>query len=325
MAIFDRIKYEPSSDTELVWKFPTDQITTGSQLIVQPTQKAIFRKDGNNVDFFDSGSYTLSTDNLPVLQAILNLPFGGKTPFAAEVWYVNLSPKRDLKWGTSSPIPLIDPKFGVPLNIRAFGQWGIQIEDSMIFLAEMVGARKMAKTDQIYEYFKGELRQDISETISKGFVSGLYSVFDINANLSKIAERVQESFRVKLERYGISLTNLTIDRIGIPPEELEKMQGIMLKKMEAEQLGSVNVTDSYKAIKTFNALEAAASNPGGGALPVIAQMGMANGLMSGVSSQISNTSPGVEERLFKLKKLYDSQLISQDEFDKKRSEILGDL
>jgi membrane protease subunit (stomatin/prohibitin family) len=325
MAIFDRIKYEPSSDIELVWKFPTDQITTGSQLIVQPTQKAIFRKDGNNVDFFDSGSYTLSTDNLPVLQSILNLPFGGKTPFAAEVWYVNLSPKKDLKWGTSSPIPLVDPKFGVPLNIRAFGQWGVQIDDPMIFLAEMVGARRMAKTDQIYEYFKGELRQDISEAISNGFVSGLYSVFDINANLSKIAEKVQESFRVRLEKYGISLTNLTIDRVGISPEELEKMQNIMLKKMEAEQLGSVNVTDSYRTIKTFNALEAAASNPGGGAVPVIAQMGMANGLISSISSQANPASQEIEERLLKLKRLLDAQLINQDEFDKKKSEILGAL
>jgi membrane protease subunit (stomatin/prohibitin family) len=325
MSIFERIKYEPTKDNELVWKFPTDQITTGSQLIVQPTQIVIFRKDGNNVDYFESGSYTLSTNNLPILQSMLNIPFGGKTPFTAEVWFVNLAPKMDLKWGTSSPIPLIDQKYGVPVNIRAFGQWGIQVDTPLIFISEMVGARNMAKTEQIHEYFMGQLRQDISEAISSGMVNGLYSVFNINAYLSEIVQKVQVSFRNNLARFGINLTNFSIDRIGIPQEEIEKMQNIMLKKMEVDQLSTSNPSESYRTIKVLDAYGAAASNQGGAVLPVIAQMNMANGIVNSIATQNNSGNQEIEGRLLQLKRLFEAKLISQEDFDKKRSEILGDL
>ena len=289
MAIFDRIKYDPNDDTELVWKYPSEEITLGSQLIVQSTQEAIFRKNGQNVDFFQAGSHTLSTNNLPVLNSLIKLPFGGKTPFAAEIWFINKTPKRDLKWGTTAPIPLVDPKFGVPVNVRAFGQWGIEISDSITFMDQMVGARRFAETAQIYEYFRGELIQDVSEIISNAISTGTLSVFNINAALTNISSLVSESFGARLKKYGIRLTNLSFDRINIPQEELEKMQGIMLKRMEAEQLGSIQVTDNFKTIKTLDILSEAAKNQGGGVLPIITQIGLGGALATGAAAQMAPT------------------------------------
>jgi membrane protease subunit (stomatin/prohibitin family) len=328
MAIFDRIKYDPNDDTELVWKFPSEEITLGSQLIVQSTQEAIFRKDGRNVDFFEAGSHTLSTNNLPVLNTLVKLPFGGKTPFAAEVWFINKTPKRDLKWGTTSPIPLIDPKYKVPVNVRAFGQWGIEISDSISFMEQMVGARRFAETAQIYEYFRGELIQDVSEIISNAISTGSLSVFNINAALSNISSLVSQSFGARLQKYGITLTNLSFDRINIPQEELEKMQGIMLKAMEAEQLGSIQVTDNFKAIKTLDILNEAAKNEGGGILPIIAQVGLGGALATGAASQMAPSKPeelGIEDKLKKLKSMFDAGLINANEYDLKKSKLLEDF
>jgi membrane protease subunit (stomatin/prohibitin family) len=254
LALFDRLKYDPVNDSELVWKYPSDQITLGSQLLVNTSQEAIFRKNGKNVDIFEPGNHTLSTSNLPVLSTIINLPFGGQTPFSAEVWFVNKTPKRDLKWGTSSPIPLIDPKYNMPVNIRAFGQWGIEITDAILFVDQMVGAKSLAESDQIYEYFRGELIQDVSEIISQDIASGVASIFNINAALSSISKRVSEIFNARLRKYGINLTNFSLDRINLPQEEMQKIQEIMLKRMEVEQLGSVNVTNEYATVKTFDIL-----------------------------------------------------------------------
>ena len=328
MAIFDRIKYDPNDDTELVWKYPSEEITLGSQLIVQSTQEAIFRKNGQNVDFFQAGSHTLSTNNLPVLNSLIKLPFGGKTPFAAEIWFINKTPKRDLKWGTTAPIPLVDPKFGVPVNVRAFGQWGIEISDSITFMDQMVGARRFAETAQIYEYFRGELIQDVSEIISNAISTGTLSVFNINAALTNISSLVSESFGARLKKYGIRLTNLSFDRINIPQEELEKMQGIMLKRMEAEQLGSIQVTDNFKTIKTLDILSEAAKNQGGGVLPIITQIGLGGALATGAAAQMAPTKSenlGIEEKLKKLKSLFDAGLINANEYDLKKSKLLEDF
>lgn len=88
MALIDRIKFE-GSPSEIVWKYPSDEISTAGQLVVDESQEAIFFKEGKALDTFGPGTHTLKTGNIPILEALVNLPFGGKTPFTAEVYYVN--------------------------------------------------------------------------------------------------------------------------------------------------------------------------------------------------------------------------------------------
>jgi membrane protease subunit (stomatin/prohibitin family) len=98
-------------DDILAWKFPSDDLKLGSQFVVNQSQDAVFLKGGRVFDLSGPGRHTLSTANLPLLSAVVNLPFGNETPFAAEIWFVNKTVKRDLKWGTSARIPLIDPVY----------------------------------------------------------------------------------------------------------------------------------------------------------------------------------------------------------------------
>ena len=124
MALVNVLKYEAPDDSIFVWKHPSNQIKIGSQLIVGEGQQAIFVKGGQALDCFDPGTHTLVTGNIPLIDKLINLPFGGDTPFSAEVWFVNTTVKRDLKWGTPSPIPLMDATLGFPVSARAFGKWG---------------------------------------------------------------------------------------------------------------------------------------------------------------------------------------------------------
>ena len=118
MAIIDRIKYDGNSNGSqwLSYKCPSEQFVLGSQLIVNQGQEALFFKGGEALDLFGPGTHTLSTGNLPILNKLVNLPFGGKTPFSAEIYYINKTANLDMKWGTSTPIPLEDPKYGLILN-----------------------------------------------------------------------------------------------------------------------------------------------------------------------------------------------------------------
>src|SRR5262249_38106687 len=112
MALMHRIKRDETADDQVVWKFPSEEIRIGSQLIVNQSQEAIFVKGGQALDVFGPGTHTLSTANIPLLSKLINLPFGGETPFTAEIWFVNRTAKRDLTWGTPAPIQLFDRNLG---------------------------------------------------------------------------------------------------------------------------------------------------------------------------------------------------------------------
>ena len=71
------IKYEGDNET-LVWKHPIEDFNFGSQLIVHESQEAIFFRDGQALDLFGAGRYTLQTQQLPLLEKIYkHVPFRG--------------------------------------------------------------------------------------------------------------------------------------------------------------------------------------------------------------------------------------------------------
>ena len=77
--IIDRIKYDGPADV-LAWKYPKEDISNWSQLIVNESQEAILYRNGQALDLFKAGRYTLDTPNIPLLEKIINIPTGGKTP-----------------------------------------------------------------------------------------------------------------------------------------------------------------------------------------------------------------------------------------------------
>lgn len=97
------------------------------------------------MDLFSAGRHTLETGNIPLLSKIVNLPFGGRSPFAAEVWYVNRVLSLDVKWGTKDPLQVMDPKFSIAVPVRAYGQLGVQISGSRKFLVNW-SARPLPST-----------------------------------------------------------------------------------------------------------------------------------------------------------------------------------
>ena len=167
MAILDRIKYDGDLSTSqwLIYKYPSEQFVLGSQLIVNQSQEALFFKGGEALDLFGPGTYTLTTGNLPILNKLVNFPFGGNTPFSAEIYFINRTAKLDMKWGTSTPIPLEDPKYGLILNVGERGQYGISIKDSRLFVSQIIGAipnGTMANHLLVMRYFNGLINSKLN-------------------------------------------------------------------------------------------------------------------------------------------------------------------
>ena len=116
MKVFDVVKYEGENNV-LVWKFPGEDFNTLSQLVVHETQEAVFFKDGQALDLFKAGRYTLHSQNIPLIRRLVNLPFNGESPFHCEVFFVNKVVSMDIKWGTINPISIQDPIYKIILPI----------------------------------------------------------------------------------------------------------------------------------------------------------------------------------------------------------------
>ena len=337
MALIDVLKYTPNDDTELVWKFPSGDLKLGTQVIVNEGQEAIFVKSGVALDIFKPGTYTLTTGNIPLLNKLINLPFGGDTPFSAEVWFINTTVKRDLKWGTSTPILLRDSLIGMPVNVRAFGRWGLKVSDSRSFLTQITGAKIETSTDKIREYFTGEVIQKLSSVISAAVVKEKISVVDINAYLNELSKFTSDNIKQEFEKYGIDVVNFNIENVNLLEEDAKKYQ----EKFEssAEVLAArVNNVD-FNTVKSFEILQKAAENQSSGnALGAMMNAGIGLGVGIPIGQQLgqnininpqetnpSSSSDDPMQKLKKLKMMLDEGLITSEIFESKRDQIMKDL
>jgi membrane protease subunit (stomatin/prohibitin family) len=336
MELVNQIKFNSPNSSILVWKFPNEELRLGSQLIVNQSQEAIFVKGGKAFDIFEAGTHTLTTGNLPILSRLINFPFGNKTPFSAEVWFVNKTIKRGLKWGTKAPIQLIDPIYQFPVSIRSFGEWGIRISNSQSFVNQIVGTAALTASDRIEEYFIAEILQRLSDTIAKYFIQENISIFQISSKLNELSLFTQKAISPEFDRFGIEIINFNIERISIPDEEQKKFQEILGKRMEIEQISKANISQAYTTVRTFDTLEKAAANEGGAGQLLAGGLGLGVGLGAGVpiGQQIGNAmninAPSKDNdepmlRLQKIKQMLDAGLITQENYDSKKEEILSQI
>lgn len=336
MALAERIKFDAPSSDVIVWKFPKDSIRMGSQLIVNQSQEALFVKGGEVCDLFGPGTHTISSANLPLLTKLVELPFGGQTPFAAEVWFTNKTAKRDLKWGTQAPVPLIDPDYNYPISVRAFGRWGIRLVDSRNFVLHIVGSQLGADSNKVLEFFIGEIHQRFSAALAKFIHEEKTSIFNVNARLDDLSDYSANVVSPELARFGIELVNFNVEQVSIPDNELAKFQEVFGRRMEIEQISKAKVGKAYTTMRTFDTLEKAAGNPNGGAGALLAG-GLGLGIGAGAGARLgrdlgeslaaSSEDPdsGPISRLRILKAMLAEGLISPEEFESKRKEILDSV
>lgn len=132
------IKYEGDNET-LVWKHPIEDFNMGSQLIVHESQEAIFFRDGQALDLFGAGRYTLETQQLPIMEKLYKLPTDTEGTFHSEVYYINMATQMGIKWGTDSKVRLFDPASGLHVELGASGEFNIRVTDSRKLLLKVVG------------------------------------------------------------------------------------------------------------------------------------------------------------------------------------------
>lgn len=292
MAIVEVVKYNGNPDV-FVWKYPSEELGTWTQLIVNESQEAILFKGGQALDLFTAGRHTLETANIPILNKIINLPFGGRSPFAAEVWYINKVYSLDVKWGTPSPIQLQDPKYKVFVPVRSFGQFGVQISDSRKFLTKIVGTLTSFDKENLVKYFRGLYLTRVKDAISTYLIKKEISVLEINAYLDELSEYLNEKMTPIFDTYGINLVNFYVNDINVPEEDVavKKLKEALAKKAEMDIVGY-----SYTQERSFDTLEGAAKNPSSGQAGFMGA-GMGLGMGVGIGGVFGNQMGGIAQSI----------------------------
>ncbi len=277
MSLFDKIKEKLSHEfiDIIEWLDYTDdtichrferyqnEIKNEAQLIVREGQTAVFINEGQLADVFTPGTYTLNTQNLPILATLKGWKYGFNSPFKAEVYFVNTHLFTDEKWGTKNPITLNDDRFGL-VEIRAFGTYAFKINDAGKFIVDIVGTDNNFTNFEINEHLKSLIATRFTDTVGEANLPiELYA-----ANTTELSETCQEVMQTEFNSVGISLEKFFIENVSMP-EDLKK------EIFEYSRIDKLDL-DKLTKFKTAKAIEAAAKNEGGTAG---AGMGMGMGFV----------------------------------------------
>lgn len=283
MPVIDLVKWNGSPNL-LAWKFPSEELSTWTQLVVNESQEAYLVRGGVYDGPFYGGRHTLTTENIPLIRNLLGLPFGGQSPFSAEVWYVNKITNLSIKWGTPDPIQLQDPKYQIMVPVRAFGQYGVKVQDSKKFLLKLVGTLPGFDVDTLSEYFKGVFTTKIKTEIANSIIKMGVSVLEISTHLEELSASLRVALNGEMEEYGVSLAQLNIHSINVPEDDpaVVKLKSALAKKAEMGIVGF-----NYQQERSFDVLQTAAGNEGTSGDAMGAGLGLGMGL--GIGGPLAQT------------------------------------
>lgn len=215
LHITDVIKYEGDNST-FVWKHPCEDFNSLTQLIVHESQEAIFFMNGQALDLFGPGRYTLETENIPLLNKFAKIPTSGKTPFHCEVYFINKTEQMAIIWGTNSKVQYIEPTYRFPLSIGASGEMSLCVDDSRKLLVKLVGTEKTLDRQQLTTYFRSILMTKVKTYIAQTMRANAINIFEIDENLEKFSLDIQQRLIPDFLDYGVQLKRFNVTTIVKP-------------------------------------------------------------------------------------------------------------
>ncbi len=344
----DIIQWTESDDGTLAWRFPMAdmEIQYGASLTVRESQMAVFVNEGKIADVFGPGMYKLSTQTIPVLTYLKNWDKLFESPFKSDVYFFSTRQQVDQKWGTPQPITIRDKDFGA-VRLRAFGNYAFRVADPKLFHSEISGTRELYTTADL----DGQLRGLVMQNISTAIASSGIPFLDLAANQLVFAQALSTQLAPEFAKIGLKLEGMTVQSVSLP-EELQKILDQKIGMgMVGNDMGKFMQYQTAQAIPQFAAAAGQAGSGGsiaGDAMGLGAGMAMgqllAQNLQSGLGGMHAQAQPAAaaatpaapaapvgispDEVMSTLEKLADLKakgILTQEEFDSKKAELLKKL
>ena len=334
----DIIQWTEDDDGTLAWRFPMAEmeIQNGASLTVRESQMAVFVNEGKVADVFGPGMYKLTTQTLPVLTYLKNWDKLFESPFKSDVYFFSTRQQIDQKWGTPQPITIRDKDFGA-VRLRAFGNYSFRVADPKLFHTEISGTRERYTTQELDGQLRGLVLQNISNAIAASDIAFL----DLAANQQAFAAALVAQLGPEFAKVGLKLEGMTVQNVSLP----EELQKILDQKIGMGMVG--NDMGKFMQYQTAQAIPKFAEGGGGGGSGIAGDaMGLGAGvalgqvlaqnLQQGLQAQpaASAAAPAaaagirpddVMATLERLGELKTKGILTQEEFDTKKAELLKKL
>ncbi len=326
----DVIQWTESADGILSYRYPMQdfEIQHGASLTVRESQMAVFVNEGTVADAFGPGRYKLTTQTLPLLTNLMNWDKLFESPFKSDVYFFSTRLQLNQKWGTANPITIRDKEFGA-VRLRAFGIYSYKIFDPRAFHVHVSGTREQYTVTEL----DGQLRNTIVASISDLFGQSGIPFLDMAANQDEFGNQIKLKLDPEFKRIGIGLDTLQVQNLSLPDE---------LQKILDQRIGMGFIGDMtrYTQYQTAQSIPIAAANEGGlagagvglGAGLTIGQTmasamasSMANPLQPQASKPVAESAADVTALLEKLHDLMTKGVLSKEEFEAKKAEMLKKL
>jgi len=253
MKMVDVVEWRPDDRDVFAWHYPETNLTTYTQLIVAESQEAMLFKDGQMLGKFGPGRHTLDTKNLPILNKLYGLPFGGKNPFVAEVWFVSKIQLRNLEFQSTS-FRYHDPDYKTMVPLIAKGRYGIQVCDSEKFLKKLVGTSESFTGEQITDHFQGEISTRVTSDISAHMQADTIGIKAISGYLSRLSAVLRDDLKPFWEDYGFDLIAFNLNTVDI---DESREDGREILNAMAQQSAQSIAGYTWQQKQTFNVAEKA--------------------------------------------------------------------
>jgi membrane protease subunit (stomatin/prohibitin family) len=217
MALIDMVEWNDATNDVFAWKYAQNKnnnLSTFTQLIVRESQEAVLFSKGQVIGKFGPGKHTLNTENLPFLRNLFGIPFGGKNPFTAEIWFVNKTAPLTIDWRTDT-MRYRDPEYGEMVPLAAAGRYGLKVEDAERFLKQLVGTLIEFRAGDLTNHFLGPLVSKTKSSIIAFMQANQVGITTISARLEDLSKFLNEPLKEFWEAYGMILTGFYITSIDL--------------------------------------------------------------------------------------------------------------
>lgn len=287
MAFIDVVEWSPSSNDIYAYKFPHTNLSTATQLIVRESQEAVFFSKGQILGKFGPGKHVLSTENLPLLRNLYGIPFGGKNPFFAEVWFVNKTMPLNIDWQTS-PMRYLDPEYGQSIPLIARGRYGLKVKDAERFLVRLVGALTSFTSRELTDHFLGALDAKTKSSIMGFMNANNIGINQISVHLEDLSNFIKQPMAEFWEDYGFSLIGFYITDINV---DTSTEEGRNISKALAQRSAQGIAGYTWQQQQSFDVANNAVSKGTNAGILGVAMMTGAFSGNSGMGSAMMSPPP----------------------------------
>ena len=283
----------------------TDEIKNASKLIVAPGQGCIIVYDGKVMaTLTEPDVYEMETANHPFITTLLNIAQRAESEHKMRFYFFRTAEMVNILWGTPSPVKYIEPDYRIPVSLGACGNFSVVISNAeqMFVTQDLVSSRIVAP-------------------LSAFLAAQAYPYREVDTHLMEMSADLRHRTAEELTRLGLELTDFRVNSVTFDDDTMERIGRIA--DMTTEKRAAAEVDLDYMGMQKLEALRDAARNEGGLAGAGL-QLGAGVQLAQDIFKE-QGAGGDAAERLRKLKKLFDEQLITEEEYEQKKNEILSKL